>query len=548
MIIPYYYQSFSLLNGQYNQPSLIEKNKTNPPLYYFEGRRLEKYRDLIANLSEVQRVKLEDKIGLIADHQVETAVEAILRGDLSAPVFKDNDFPLSALLALKEGLIDGLTFSTSQMFGNALNWAKPWTEFEIIPLFNGDAINDRAWRLIKETCKPFMVTQFSHEIHEIENEYGYEDERPLLNDDQLKTFFALAKELPAIDRQFLVFRETNPINLKETHQTTVSVMINTQAFNALSRISDSETGSPLRMVPSKGIIQALLIAKWGESAPTLISRFLISPSPALAEEIPVNERDFCLNFSHLPLVTKADLRDCDLSLNEVEYHDGYHGYIFGSIPAASRIKFYECAHIFKNWMEEEAHAKSKSRFAFECAFDSIVDMEHGIYTLYKKEEIVNLEEEIFWTSIVHSIIKSSSIYFYIHPKAHQLKAEKVKELFRSKVFKVFVNKIIDYADDYRRKGIKLDYLLSDEKNVIDSNKEKRKELELLSNQTKKILRKRFHQKSKDKLVRLSKNRKSYLLREGAKNKLKSRPRLPLSEVNSSNEQSHASNLPMCRSK
>ncbi len=506
MIVPYYINPYlSPSNTQFTP--LSKENNLPPPLFYFEGRRLEKYEDLIANLSEPQRINLEEKMTRISDQQVEIAADAIHRGVLSDPVFKDNAFPLSALLALKKGLIDGLTFSTSQLFGNAINWRKPWEETEIIPLFAGDAINDQAWRLIKETCQPFTGTQFSHEFKNEE-----EEEEPYLNDDQLNTFFELAKKLPPIDRQFLLYPETNPIRREGTSKTTVSVIINAQVgFNALSRISDSEREIPLRMIPSKGITQALIIAKWGDLAPTLISRFLISPSSVLDNQIPANEREFCLNFAYLPLVTKADSWDCDLKMNEVELHDGYHGYIFGSIPLASRIKFSDSARIFKNRIE--AYEKFDDRFAFRCAYESLVDMEHGVYSHYKKEEIKKLEDQIFWTSIGISLNKAQTTYFLTYPKSNKIEGKQIKKLFQEKVVKDFFKDIINKADDYKEKGIILDYLLSPKIKLIDPGY--KDEVMPLSKQAKKILASRFKGKSNDELVRLSKNKESYLLRKGA---------------------------------
>ncbi len=427
-------------NNQFNSYYLINQDAINlvhkflpvkrEQKVYFEGRRVETYNDITENLTLDQKQALEDKLNSLPDQEsvLNKVCEALSEGEIQdSPI---ENFSLYCLLALREQLIDGLTYSTSQLFLNVLNRLVDKNKAEVVPLFYDDDINRRAWKLIEETLKPFPRTQYRNEIIK-SNEY---DPYPRMTSEQLTIFFDLMRTLPSLEQQFILIPDPNPIGKTKTPVRTVSFEINDLIHrpNVLCRVSDKEE-EPKRMIPSKGIFQAYLIAKHGKYAPTLISSYGLSPVNVLKNGIPKRERPFCLDptpelVQLLPLVRKADLVLCDFRVNECPYHDVYHGDLFGD-ARDDQMKFYAVGEICEDLAKKNAEVFESANTIAEQMYD----MQHLAYTEFGKITLPASDRAApFWLSIVR----------WLPEKDRYAKDQIITEIF---------NKLIDQSDSFKEK-------------------------------------------------------------------------------------------------
>ncbi len=404
----------------------IQTNESSIKKSYFEGRRVETYTDLVENLTDAQKQNLEFKLNSLPDQNfvLKEVCEALSKGDIRAPI---KNFSMYFLLALKKQLIDGLTYTTSQLFLNVLNRLGDKNKAEFVPLFIDAAINPRAWNLIEETLKPFPGSQYKGEII-INNE---EDPYPRMTKEQLKVFFDLMRILPPLDQQFILLPDPDPIEKKNVAlANTITKRLNHtlfHKFNVFCRLSDKE-GKPKRMIPSKGMIQAYLIARFGEHAPTLITNYGLSPFATLKKGIPIKERPFCLNpppEAELPMVWTADKLACDICANECEYHDFYHGEIFGEIGRDQK-KFYACGQFFEQ-LAKELSPEDKNLELVKKASEKFYDMEHADYKFFAKLDLPSSDLAApFWSAFTYRMLNMD-----------------IKIVFK------FINELIDKVDFYK---------------------------------------------------------------------------------------------------
>ncbi len=496
-------------------PQLLPGKGVHKP--YFKGRRVETYTDILENLTPPQREAIEMKLNHLDQGRLKDVCEILAKGDILSPITQIRNFSFYCLLALREQLIDGQTYTTSQLFFNVLNRLEDKSKAEIVPLFIGEAINPRAWNLIQETLKPFPLTQYQNEIEEEDENDPY----PRMTLEQLNDFFDLMRPLPPLERQFILIPDPNPVGELKTPTTTVTVKIHLifHRQNALCCVSDKE-GEPKRMIPSKGIYQALLIAKHGEYAPTLITNYNLAAIVALMNGIPRRERPFCLDptpemESILPPVPEADGYPCDIRANESGYHDGvYHGDLFGDAEK-DQMKLYAFGQICED-VARETSSFVVSKHAIITA-ESIYDMEHSGYKRFGKVNLPLSDRAApFW----HSIAETLPIG----------EIEKEKYVIETEIF----NKLIDHADHFKEKyDLTLESLIQVNfhkyKNPADpyaplspNGYSKTSDLKSLAVST---LRKRFKGKNLEELVQLSKHPGSYLIRKKALEQLRRQEKL-----------------------
>lgn len=409
--------------------------------------RIETYEDLMMNLDQSEKGQLEREMEALPENDktinLELVTNAIHNPDLEDSIWEHSLFPLFALSALKEKKIDGMDFSTSQLFYNAMNHPKNKGHVKIIPLFINNSYNPQALALIEETLEPF-VSQY-HNEQEIPNDSPYADTyglgRPLMSSAQIPVFLDMMARLRPLQRMFLLVPEPQPLSwkrnmeLQETMNGSVSEGINTKTpnFNVFCRISDKLFKVPLRMIPSKGMLQAYIFAIGGNC--TLISQFKFSSYDYLKRGILVNERGMCLNFAFLTQIDTADTIPCHLEANELEFHDFYHIVVMSFIIKQDRRKFYGFAILLERILEKEPTLKD----LIHSLYESVVEMEAIPYQklISLQEEDVELPREpLFWTSL--------NVY--------------IKYLWECKsdptdiprVYQLIISELVNNADEYQK--------------------------------------------------------------------------------------------------
>ncbi len=490
-------------------PKLLPGKGVHTP--YFEGRRVETYTDILENLTPPQREAIEMKLNHVDQGRLKDVCEALAKGDITAPITQMKNFSFYCLLALREQLIDGQTYTTSQLFLNVLNRLEDKSKAEIVSLFIGEAINPRAWNLIQETLKPFPDTQYQNETKK-SNAY---DPCPRMTPEQLKTFFDLMRRLPPLERQFILIPDPNPIGKLKTPTKTITVRIQLlfHSSNALCRVSDKE-GEPKRINPSKGMYQALLIAKHEEYAPTLITNYNLADIVVLKNGIPRRERPFCLDptpemESILPPVPEADGFPCDIRVNESGYHDGgYHGDVFGDTKD-DQMRYYAVGQICED-IAKEMSSPEASELAKMIA-DKIYDMDNTAYKIFGK---VNLPFSD----------RAAPFWYVITRRLNGDKFTNERGMIINEIF----HKLIEQADQFKEKyDLTLESFIqvnfSKYAHIVTQAQVSTKNLfqgVILQAEAVSSLIERVEGKKMEELIQLSKHPTSYLLRTQALKQLR----------------------------
>lgn len=330
----------------------------------------ETYNDVIAYLDQDERQSLEFAMIHFAG-QTDRVQRALFNANLLDPVFQDVDFPLTALRAFKEQKIDGLAFTTSQLFYNALHHNRNDPQLRVVPLFIGQNINPEAWN---------MVLLSSSEGEPATHYFS-------LTPARMTRYFELCQRLPRLEQQYLALPKR-----QRTGSKTIAERLDEIHFTALISYKE-KSGQTTRVMASKGMMLAYLKARSEAFAPRMITRFKLSPVDKLRDLICLNARDFCLNFMPLTPVRKADSYVCDLETNDCEAHDWYHTNVFLNVPLMHRIRFYALAVLLENL---PATHKQMGRPLAE----KLIDMEHRGYIGSISTKTLEL---VFWKTIARHI-------------------------------------------------------------------------------------------------------------------------------------------------
>ncbi len=393
---------------------------------------------------EVRRQKLnqlpnQDKI-------IDEIVQALDQNHLQSPIFQHSDFYYYSLLALERGKISGLAFTTAQLFHNTLS-QHPASDVEIVPLFQGDSANNTAVSMVDQTSELLSGVRFkTQELRNIalKNATGNTNTSFVpthLTPAQRVTFFEMMKSLPDMEKQYLIVPDPHPPVVNERNDLDRNGFINERlsvlGFNVFMHVS--KNGQPCRVIPSKGMMQAYLIAKAGHDATTMVTREGLAPFDDMLEMIPKLERPFAIDSPDNP-IKSADGHIVIRKLNEGAIHDFYHANIMSSITGFECRKFYALAHIIKREIiytssnSKESIPKKNSPSSsmektfepatlfftdsildmtqkqamedLQDAFGLIVDMEH---TSYQASKWNNLPTSILEWAVLHGKSRSKTI-------------------------------------------------------------------------------------------------------------------------------------------
>ncbi len=363
-----------------------------------------------------------------------------------------NDFPMLALAALKQGKIDGISFSTSQIFYNVLTHPDNYKKTKIISIFSKNGqINPLAAYMIDETM---AYASISREVFAIK-EIGKLEEASLnrfLFDEQSKSFnyilnysnnlrgeydwtpqernkfFDLLSFLPASERTFLHI----PDHDFDAKEETLTRRINFDVlFNQLSRFLLNH--EPRIMIPSKGMMQAYLYATRGPEAPRLRSQLSLCPWRGIYKGMKKNWRPLYIHFKPLAHLTPKiiDQHIAPLHSADAEKHDSYHGIRFADVPTPIRKLFIEIAHkLWPSLICSSPKDSSLTQLFLEQLAKAIMDMEHSFYDrklldkrylakIYEDDisedneglaiiinEMQKSEEQPFWYNIMLAILNA----------------------------------------------------------------------------------------------------------------------------------------------
>lgn len=397
---------------------LEQKKSYNPESHSFYN---ETYDEIVANLDPTQLNELEGKMQGTPDPTIyNQIIEAIQSGNLTDELFDIEDFELYALLALRNNLIDGSSFTTSQLFFNGYRHNRQIAQRRFIPLFMNNTVNLEAWHILLDSAKS-------------DNLDGREGGR---SEAELADFFRLMGHATAINQQFMLVSERD---LKS--KTMGQIVIREHHFKLLSSYRHLN-GTLFRILPSKAMFQACLSCRGGNDTPQLVTRFGLSPAEQLKVEILDKKRDFCLNFKALPQVLTADQITCDPTYNEVELHDFLHGELVTSTPYEVRFKLYGLAELCHNLAAKIANEDQKK--FFEQLEERFIDMEH--YDYLKSDDFS--EEVKFW-SLLWIYIKDTLIRS--NPIISMLEADEIfKGFFLQETGDLFLQALIDQADQLKK--------------------------------------------------------------------------------------------------
>lgn len=378
-------------------PGFFSKNKSSE-------RKYETYEDITAYLTDDDVANL--KLNIYPIEQLDNIAHMIKQGCYEQ-IATTKNFPIHALLALKHAKINGMEFSTSQIFYNIYTHPHNRKYVKIISIFKNGQITQQANVMINATMK---LTSASHlaflkrdpvknagKIAKLNNQLDKLD----WTSEERNKFFAILKNLPISEHFFLLIPD-HDLYCKKTLTIRINFEMN---FNVFSRLIVG--GKPMIMIPSKGMMQAYLEATRGKQAPRLISRFGLSPWKGLWEGMQAKEksRDFFVSFQPLAYLNPGlvDNHLAPLHSAEIEKHDGlYHGIRFADVPAKITDL---CAALAKVLWPSLSDAisqityveKLKRLYAQRC-----IDMDYLEFDRHKQDD--KSHEDLFWINIKNLIV------------------------------------------------------------------------------------------------------------------------------------------------
>lgn len=383
----------------------------------------ESFDEVITYLTELEKQNLLMTLERLPDRdtRIDEIKKALDEGYQLDEIFKQPNFSLYALAALKEEKISGMAFTTSQLFYNVYYHQPHPAEIRTVQIFDGDAVNEEAHTMVDYTTKigsgvlipPDELEKAMRIFQELVlKENGVKINHPDLTPEQMVSFFELLRKLPTLEQQYMVVPEPNPPNLSEK-----AVYINQRlqqiGFNIFSHQIASD-GKVYRVIPSKGMIQSYLLAKAPKEAPLLVTRFQLATIDDMHRMILEDQRPLCLDVTFLGWVEEADHYKCNRKTNDATIHDFYHGNLMADIPRKERLKLYAAADILKQGLKNQLEPTLKERI--ERAFyqkdfisstvlekikkviDRIIDMEHFEYRIAR---LLNkkITGSLFWSVI-----------------------------------------------------------------------------------------------------------------------------------------------------
>jgi hypothetical protein len=348
--------------------------------------------------------------------------DKINKGDWGT-LFKECDlelFPLQALRCLKEGFITDMAFSTSQLFFTV------WTDEEniqetcapmrFISVFNNknertrnaDLMIDATMKLVSSSYEKRLLHKIGLNLETKEfkfnikyaqkyNKIEGQKDKTTWNLEQKKRFYLKLLKLPHSEHSFLLVHDSLIEDVNDKHVSVIDAINFKYGFNALSRLCVND--KPMRMIPSRGMMQAYLEAMSPDTTP--LPMYRLSPSTVLGLHytLKANGKDLFQSFKYLPqyIPLLVDSYPASSRYVEAELHDLYHHMRISHIPLIERQLFIELTDellafackpvgylrgIAKD-LGDNVENKVKNKFARALAIQ-LIDMEHGAYDINLK--------------------------------------------------------------------------------------------------------------------------------------------------------------------
>lgn len=372
---------------------------------------IQAYAALTTYLKKTDKEQLEARLNELKDDQdfYVSLAEKINQGDWKL-LFKECDshlFPLQALRCLKDGLITSMTFSTSQLFYTVLtheeNSKETGRPMEFIEVLNSNQKrSSRADKMIDATMKIVSsaallkmkvgvelhlkkmgsgsgsdkdMANFNEKIDTLKKEFG---DTLYWTPTQKKQFYLNLLKYPASERSFLLVCDSLIEDVTRGHLSVMDAININIGFNALSRLTIND--SPMRIIPSRGMMQAYLEAISPETTPKPMYRLGLSTPPGLHNTLKENGRDLFQSFKFLSHLTPAIVNTHPASPRyvEAELHDFYHQMRVSHIPSIDRALLIR----FADKLLDVAKSKTpRNKFASVFAAN-LIDMEHSYYDVF----------------------------------------------------------------------------------------------------------------------------------------------------------------------
>lgn len=317
-------------------------------------------------------------------------------------LFNENNselFPLYALRCLKDGLITPMTFSTSQLFYTVLTHEenKNLTDkpMEFIEALNAnqkrtqraDKMIDATMRIapsaallrmklaLQESGSSVDQGEYAKNVDLLKQEFG---EAYYWTPLQKKQFYLNLLKYPASEHSFLLVNDSFIVDGASSVMDVINFDI---GFNALSRLTIND--KLMRIIPSRGMMQAYLEAINPKTTPKPIYRFGLSTLSGLHNTLKDNGRDLFQSFTLLAHLTPAivDSRPASTRYVEAELHDFYHQMRISHIPLNDR----NVLNCFADKLLAIAKSQTPRNKVASALAAQIIDMEHSYYDLFDEK-------------------------------------------------------------------------------------------------------------------------------------------------------------------
>lgn len=320
-----------------------------------------------------------------------------------------DSFAIEALSSFKEGMISAYSFATSQLFFNTWTHPENKDNVRVVSIFTKnqqgqDVRNKNASDMIRATMKSHpAVLNFLNALEVAACNCGRPHTQKIDQDyiwsaAEEKEFYNRLWKMPKSEHSFLLVRD-NVEELPKKSERNVMDQINLAfRINSFSRLLIQK--APWRMIPSRGMAQALLEAFYPETAPAAVYRLCLSTVEGLHQTLKQGGRDLFQSFALLPEFTPTivDTYPAPTRYAEPEMHDYYHQIRISAIPMLDREFFFSLIDFLEPYKDETTASLRQQ----------LIDMEHSKYdTRYKQgstEPLMN-----FWLSVNSCINKEAEI-------------------------------------------------------------------------------------------------------------------------------------------
>ncbi len=315
--------------------------------------------------------------------------EQFNKRQFTVPMSEDKDLPWYALAGLRMGEFTLGEIVTYLTFRDELSYHKA-DIYAPVPLFQEGTPNPKAVELIKKTLEPVQGLPPENPVKDANIK-----KEPLLNEAQIKQLFALMKEKPLFEQQFLVLPASTA---------TIAEAVYLQGFNIFGRIP-VPNGDVAILLPSFGLMEAFLTVKHGY--PVKMNPVLgLSSVTAIFKNALLGTREVYLAFPGRERPKKVDLQDA-IGAEITHPHDWAHVNWASSVPRDHQWGFALLSQIVQEMASEKEFAQVQP-FLMRIR-ELLIDMEHN---LYKKElSIPPFEGQepsiLFWKSLSYCFQKAA---------------------------------------------------------------------------------------------------------------------------------------------